>query len=107
MPKLGKGGLLGQGVGKLATSPPRLSRAQTEANVNCVGSAYVHVNIEFSREKACLMVVRDFASCRSDDDDAQAPTHVARSLCLENHTIYRSGRLNRFLKVASPCLASW
>lgn len=31
--------------------------------------------------------VGDMASCRSDDDDAQAPSSVARSLSLENHTI--------------------
>jgi hypothetical protein len=80
---------LGQGVGKLATSPPPLSRAKTESDFDCVGSAYVHVNIESSREKKRVCGdVRDIASCRSNDDDAQAPSHIARSLCLKNHTIY-------------------
>lgn len=37
-------------------SPP-LSAVKTEANFNYVGSAYVHVDIEAEREKACLVSV--------------------------------------------------
>ena len=74
-------------------------RPSTEAYFNCDGSAYVPCEYRILEEKRVSDGVRDITSCRSDEDDAQAPGHVARSLCLENHTISHSGG-----KVATPCL---
>lgn len=108
---MGKGGVVGARCqtpfcrlwlvcGPIVTAPLE-SYSKAEAIFNYVGSAYVHVNFEFEREKACLWCVCDIAaSCRSDDGDAQAPSHVARSLCLENHTISFPGGK----KKATPCL---
>jgi hypothetical protein len=95
----GNVGLLGQSVGHRFCPRPNCGQSvpvtpssrpsweiKTEADFD--RSAYVHVSIEFESRKACRWwsVIRLPASCRSDDDDAQAPSHVSRSLCLKKTT---------------------